>query len=57
MDMKGAAYAAKRFFKFKTVIPCHYKTFPILEQDAGDLIAGLPGVDVKTPAVMETIDL
>mgnify|MGYP000104925083 CR=1 FL=1 len=34
MDMAGAAYAAKRYFDFKTVIPCHYKTFPILEQDA-----------------------
>ena len=30
MDMKRAAYAAKTFFDFKTVIPCHYKTFPLL---------------------------
>ncbi|MGR3197151.1 MAG: metal-dependent hydrolase, partial [Paracoccus sp. (in: a-proteobacteria)] len=26
MDMTRAAYAAKRYFNFKTVIPCHYKT-------------------------------
>ena len=57
MDMKGAAYAAKRYFDFKTVIPCHYKTFPILEQSAQDLIDGLPGVDVIEPEVMKPICL
>lgn len=57
MDMKGAAYAAKRYFKFRTVIPCHYKTFPILEQDAEALKAGLPGVDVIEPQVMVPIAL
>lgn len=57
MDMKGAAYAAKRYFNFKTVIPCHYATFPILEQSAQDLIDGLPGVDVIEPQVMQAIDL
>ncbi|MBO9411177.1 MULTISPECIES: metal-dependent hydrolase [unclassified Ruegeria] len=57
MDMKGAAYAAKRYFNFKTVIPCHYKTFPILEQSAQTLIDGLPGVDVIEPVVMQPIKL
>lgn len=57
MDMKAAAWAAKKFFTFKTVIPCHYKTFPVLARSADDLIAGLPGVDVKTPEVMETVEL
>lgn len=57
MDMKGAAYAAKRYFNFKTVIPCHYKTFPILEQSAQTLIEGLPGVDVIEPEVMKPITL
>ncbi len=57
MDMKRAAYAAKTFFNFKTVIPCHYKTFPILEQSADALIEGLPGVDVIEPEVMEVIHL
>lgn len=57
MDMTRAAYAAKRYFNFKTVIPCHYQTFPVLEQSADALVAGLPGVDVKTPGVMETITL
>ncbi len=57
MDMARAAFAARRYFKFSTVIPCHYKTFPLLEQSADALVKGLPGVDVKTPAVMETIEL
>ncbi|WP_170422922.1 metal-dependent hydrolase [Ruegeria arenilitoris] len=57
MDMKGAAYAAKRYFDFKTVIPCHYKTFPILEQSAQVLIDGLPGVDVIEPEVMKPISV
>ena len=55
MDMAQAAYAANRYFAFKTVIPCHYKTFPVLAQDAGDLVAGLPGVTVIEPEVMVPI--
>ena len=57
MDMKRAAYAAKRFFNFETVIPCHYRTFPILAQSADELAAGLPGVDVIEPEVMQAISL
>ena len=57
MDMKRAAYAAKTFFDFKTVIPCHYKTFPILEQSAEALVAALPGVNVIEPQVMEAIEV
>ena len=57
MDMKGATYAARRYFNFKTVIPCHYKTFPLLEQSAEVLIAGLPGVNVIEPEVMKPIVL
>ncbi|MCE8009335.1 metal-dependent hydrolase [Aestuariivita sp.] len=57
MDMAQAAYAAKTYFDFKTVIPCHYKTFPLLEQDAAALRSGLPGVDVIEPQVMQAIEL
>lgn len=57
MGMEDAAYAAGRFFDFTTVIPCHYGTFPLLEQSAEPLVKALPGVDVKTPAVMETIEI
>ena len=57
MDMAGAAYAAKRYFDFKTVIPCHYRTFDALEQSAQVLIDGLPGVDVIEPEVLKPISL
>lgn len=57
MDMKRAAWAARKYFDFKTVIPCHYRTFPLLEQSADALIAGLPGVDVIEPQVLEPIKL
>ena len=57
MDMARAAYAAKRYFDFRTVIPCHYKTFPLLEQSAQVLIDALPGVHVIEPQVMEAIAL
>ena len=57
MDMARAAWAAKRYFDFRTVIPCHYRTFPILEQSAQALIDGLPGVRVLTPGVMEPVTL
>ncbi len=57
MDMARAAYAAGRYFNFKTVIPCHYRTFPLLAQDAGVLAAGLPGVQVIEPQVMQAIEV
>ena len=57
MDMARAAYAAKRYFNFKMLIPCHYKTFPILEQSADELVAALPDVDVLTPDVLEEITI
>ncbi len=57
MDMERAAFAAKKFFDFKTVIPCHYKTFPLLAQSAQALVDALPGVDVKTPEVMEAVEI
>lgn len=57
MDMASAAYAAKRYFDFDTVIPCHYRTFPLLEQSADVLVGGLPGVNVIEPQVMQPITL
>ncbi|MEL7114510.1 MAG: metal-dependent hydrolase [Pseudomonadota bacterium] len=57
MDMKQTAYAAEKYFDFKTIIPCHYKTFPILEQSAAALISALPDVDVIEPEVMQAIEI
>ncbi|MBM7066661.1 metal-dependent hydrolase [Actibacterium sp. 188UL27-1] len=57
MDMARAAYAAKRYFNFKTVIPSHYRTSPRFEQNADTLKAALPDVDVIEPQVLEPITL
>lgn len=57
MDMALAGFAAKKYFNFKTVIPCHYRTFPALEQSADKLAAALPGVDVIEPQVLQAIEL
>ncbi|AQS46459.1 MULTISPECIES: metal-dependent hydrolase [Thioclava] len=57
MDMKRAAWASKKYFNFKTVIPCHYKTFDALEQSAQALIDGLPGVDVIEPEMLKAIEI
>jgi L-ascorbate metabolism protein UlaG (beta-lactamase superfamily) len=57
MDIARAAYAARRYFKFRTVIPCHFRTFGLLAQSAQPLAEALPGVDVRLPEVMETITI
>ncbi len=57
MDMKRASYAAKTFFNFGTVIPCHYRTFPLLEQSAALMKEELQGVNVIEPQVMVPITL
>jgi len=57
MDMERAAFAARKYFAFRTVIPCHYRTFPLLAQNADVLQAGLPGVRVIEPQVMQPIPL
>lgn len=36
-----AAIACKRFFSFGTVIPCHYGTFPIIDQTADTFVAAM----------------
>lgn len=56
MDMARAAWAARKYFNFTTVIPCHYRTFPALEQNADALRRGLPpGITVIEPEVLEPI--
>ncbi|TCM84380.1 metal-dependent hydrolase [Rhodovulum steppense] len=57
MDMKRAAYAARTFFDFRMVIPCHYRTFPLLEQNADALRQGLPDVRVVEPEVLVPIEI
>ncbi len=39
MGARTAAMACQRFFEFQTIIPCHYGTFPILDQNAEEFTA------------------
>ena len=57
MDMKRAAYAAKKYFNFEKLIPCHYKTFPLLEQSADFLIKEIGSDIVIEPEVMNAIQI
>src|SRR5690606_8516089 len=40
-----AALACRRFFDFKTVVPCHYGSFGIIDQNADKFVAGMEGAD------------
>jgi len=54
-----AALACRRYFEFETVIPCHYKTFSMLDQTAEKFVEGLDGSDTKVvvPNVGEAVIL
>lgn len=53
MGASGAAFAVKRFFKPRAVIPCHFGSFPIIAPDADAFVAAMEGsgVQVITPHV------
>lgn len=55
MDVERAAWACRKFFDFKTIIPCHYRTFPLLAQSAKDM--DVPGATVIEPEVMKAITI
>jgi L-ascorbate metabolism protein UlaG (beta-lactamase superfamily) len=48
---RTAALACKRFFQFERVIPCHYGTFPIIDQTADKFVAEMGGNTVLVPKV------
>lgn len=54
-----AALACRRFFKFETVVPCHYKTFGLLDQTADKFVDGMEGsgVNVLLPTIGEAVSL
>ena len=51
MGARTAALACKRYFEFETVIPCHYGTFPVLDQTPDKFIAEMKGSRVLVPKV------
>lgn len=42
-----AALACRRFFKFDTVLPCHFGSYPMLDPNADKFVAGLDGSSTK----------
>lgn len=57
MGAMTAAMACKRFFDFELVIPCHYGTFPIIDQTADDFLEEMGGEDVVVPKVGEVLEV
>jgi len=56
MDMAQAAFVCRKYFNFRNLIPCHYRTFPALAQSADELRRGIdPHIILHTPEVMETV--
>ena len=52
MGARTAALAARRFFRFTDVLPCHYMTFGLLDQTPDAFVAARQGSGgtVHTPA-------
>lgn len=55
MGARTAAHACKVFFNFKTVIPAHYGTFPIIDQTADAFVAKMERQNVVVPKPGETV--
>ena len=51
MGAKTAALACKKYFQFETIVPCHYGTFPIIDQTADKFVAEMTGQNVVVPKV------
>jgi L-ascorbate metabolism protein UlaG (beta-lactamase superfamily) len=51
MGAKTAALACQRFFDFELIVPCHYGTFPVLDQTADQFVAEMGGNIVRVPEV------
>jgi L-ascorbate metabolism protein UlaG (beta-lactamase superfamily) len=54
-----AALACRLFYKFRTIVPCHYGTFPMLDQTAEKFIRemGTDGGKVLVPEIGKQVEL
>lgn len=58
MDAKRAAHAVKTYFPgLRGVIPCHYRTFPLLAQSADEFAGLIAPVPVHAPEVMGSVEI
>lgn len=51
MGARTAALACKRYFNFKTVVPMHYGTFPIIDPDPSKFLSEMAGHNVVVPEI------
>lgn len=51
MGARTAAFACKEYFDFDVIFPCHYGTFPIIDQTADNFVAEMSGHNVQVPEV------
>ncbi|MBI4725055.1 MAG: metal-dependent hydrolase [Rhodomicrobium sp.] len=51
MGATTAALACRKFFKFDAVVPIHYGTFPIIDQDPAKFVAAMAGQNVVIPEI------
>ncbi len=57
MGAKQAALACKKYFKFDAVVPIHYGTFPMLDQDPTKFVAAMAGQNVMIPEIGKAFDV
>jgi L-ascorbate metabolism protein UlaG (beta-lactamase superfamily) len=55
MGPEVAALAVQRFFKLKAAIPCHYGSFPMIEQSADRFVAALEGKGTQVIVPNKTV--
>lgn len=49
MGARTAALACNKYFSFDEIIPCHYGTFPIIDQTADAFVRAMKGRNVLVP--------
>ncbi|MEG6509742.1 metal-dependent hydrolase [Methyloligella sp. 2.7D] len=57
MGAKSASLACKTYFGFETVFPCHYGTFPIIDQTPDKFVSEMEGQNVVVPKVGEPVEI
>jgi len=55
MGARSAALACRKYFRFETVFPCHYGTFPIIDQTADAFVAEMAGAHVSVPKAGQSV--
>ena len=57
MGAKSAALACKKYFAFDAVVPMHYGTFPIIDQDPSKFVAAMAGQNVVIPDIGKAFEV